>query len=413
MKMLQSSVNRSGDSMKSEYRKNYMIYYTQQITASIASILITGSVLQSFLLECGCSENSVSIYVSVMQGVQVLAMLILAKKVENIKNIFTQYASTYFLQILLFIVMIYLSIRHTEPVSRKYLYLFVISLIVSLFQGINAVLGYKLPYYIIDMKHYGRLSGITGVVLGIVGVLFSGALSYFVGKYPYFKVMTVFCGIGLILTTVTGILIKNYDNKYKENFSDKKTDSINIFKYKPFYQLLIPNLCRGISNGIFVLMATIGYTKGILNSSGTGIMVTISQIATIVGCFLYTVLAGRVSEGKIVLGSGILFCGIIPFSFMGNSQNMFLGIYLITFLFYVIVNYAIPVLIARRIDYRCIGQYSAWRMVIHMGGTAVGNALVPILLKTVGGTGSLIVCGILLVLCTFYYYRFEKQNGSF
>ena len=398
--------------MKNEYRKNHIIYYTQQVTASLAAIIITGSVIQSFLLECGCTDKSVSIYVSVMQGIQVFAMLILAKKVDNIKNIFTQYASTYFLQILLFAIMIYLSIQHTQPVSRKYLYIFVIRLIVSLFQGINAVLGYKLPYYIINMKDYGRMSGITGVVIGITGVAFSGALSYFVSIYPYFKVMAVFCGIGLLLTMLTGILIKNYDNKYQQNFAENNSDIVNIFKYKPFYQLFIPNLCRGISNGIYILMATIGYTKGLLNSSGTGLMVTFSQIATIAGCFGYSVLAGRISEGKLVLASGILFCTILPFTFIGNSQNVFLAVYLITFLFYVIVNYAIPVLIARRIDYRCIGQYSAWRMVIHMGGTAIGNAIVPMLLNVVGGTGCLIVCGFLMLACVVFYYLFERKGYS-
>ena len=395
--------------MSKEYRKNHIIYYIQQFLASMAGILITGSVIQSFLLECGCSEYSVSIYVSVMQAVQVIAMLLLAKKVENIKNMFGTYASTYFVQIMLFFVMIYLSIHHTAPVEQKYLYIFIISLIVSLFQGINAVLGYKLPYYIIDMKRFGTISGISGVVIGIGGVLFSGALSYFINRYPYFRVMTFFYGIGLICTTLTGILIKNYDNKFNGQ-TNKTKDSINIFQYKPFYQLLVPNICRGISNGIFLMMVTIGYAEGVLTSSGTGIMVTLSQIATIVGCFLFSVLAEKIREGKLVLSSGLLFSFILPFTFIIKTQKAFLIVYFIVYFFYVIINYAIPVLIARRIDYHCIGQYSAWRMVIHMGGTAVGNALVPILLAYIGSNGTLIICGALLIICSVGYYKFEKKS---
>ena len=61
--------------MSKEYRKNHIIYYIQQFLASMAGILITGSVIQSFLLECGCSEYSVSIYVSVMQAIQVIFSL--------------------------------------------------------------------------------------------------------------------------------------------------------------------------------------------------------------------------------------------------------------------------------------------------------------------------------------------------
>ena len=395
--------------MSKEYRKNHIIYYIQQFSASMAGLLITGSVIQSFLLECGCSEYSVSIYVSVMQAVQVIAMLLLAKKVENIKNMFGTYASTYFIQIMLFVVMLYLSIHHTAPIGRKYLYIFIVSLVVSLFQGVNAVLSYKLPYYIIDMKRFGTMSGISGVVIGIGGVLFSGALSYFINRYPYFRVMTFFYGIGLICTTLTGILIKNYDNKFNGQ-TNKTKDSINIFQYKPFYQLLVPNICRGISNGIFLMMVTIGYAEGVLTSSGTGIMVTLSQIATIVGCFLFSVLAEKIREGKLVLSSGLLFSFILPFTFIIKTQKAFLIVYFIVYFFYVIINYAIPVLIARRIDYHCIGQYSAWRMVIHMGGTAVGNALVPILLAYIGSNGTLIICGALLIICSVGYYKFEKKS---
>ena len=395
--------------MSKKYKKNHIIYYIQQLLANTASILITGSVIQSFLLECGCSENSVSIYMSVMQAIQVMAILLLARKVENIKNIFRTYAGTYFVQVALFVVMFYLSICHTEPVGRKYLYLFSAGLVVSLFQGINAVLGYKLPYYIIDMKHFGIISGITGVLIGIGGILFSGALSYFLNQYPYFSVTAVFSGIGLIFTIVTGMLIKNYENK-SDGKIDETKDSVSMFRYKPFYQLLIPNICRGISNGIFLMIATIGYKEAVLNSSDIGNMVILSQVATIAGCFLFSVLEGKLREGKIILGSGLLFAFVVPFSFIIKIQNVFLVIYFIAYVLYVIVNYAIPVLIARRINYHCIGQYSAWRMVIHMCGTAVGNGLVPILLAGIGSNGILIVCGFLLVASSVGYYKFEKNS---
>jgi hypothetical protein len=260
------------------------------------------------------------------------------------------------------------------------------------------------------MKRYGKVTGTSGVLLGILGAVFSASLSYFISKYPYFYVMAIFSGIGLVFTTLSGILIQNYDNRFP-NQINVENEPIHIFRYKPFYQLLMPNLFRGISNGIFLMMVTIGYFEGILDGAGTGVMVTIAQIATIIGCFLYSLLAGRVSEGKIILVSGALFALVLPFAFVTSTQKYFFVIYLISYFLYNIVNYAIPVLIARKIDYQCMGQYSAWRMVIHMGGTAIGNAIVPVMLNVIGSFTTLVCCGVMLFVCTYFYYRFECKKS--
>lgn len=390
-------------------RKNYILYYIQQIVVCCASILLTGSVFQIYLLESGFTQETVSIYVSIMQGIQVLAMILLAKIIESLHNIFNLTAVTYFVQVLLFVVMLYFSIKHNEPIQQKYLVIFIVSFFVSIYQGINSILVYKIPFFIIDMKEYGKVSGFSGVLVGIVGVLFSGALSYVLSLYPYFHVMGIFSGIGIILTTLAGITLKRF--KIKQLEQQNSSEKINLFGYKPFYQLIIPNLCRGISNGIFVLAATIGYSQNILNSVGTGLMVTLSQIATIIGCFLYSILTSRIKDGTLIAVSGIIFCALLPFSLVGNTQNVFLMIYSIAYLLYVCVNYAIPVIIARKIDYRCIGQYSAWRIAIHFGGTAIGNALVSPLVNHVGSTGTLIFCGVLMLVCGICYYKFEKSNS--
>ena len=95
---------------------------------------------------------------------------------------------------------------------------------------------------------------------------------------------------------------------------------------------------------------------------------------------------------------------------LGNSQKMFLIVYFTVYLFYNFVNYAVPVLVARNIDYGCIGQYSAWRMALHTVGTAIGSALVPVLHQIIGGVVCLIVCGVLLLICGVCYYRFERRS---
>ena len=155
-------------------------------------------------------------------------------------------------------------------------------------------------------------------------------------------------------------------------------------------------------------MAVIGYSCDVLDSTGAGILVTLAQFATLTGCFMYSMLDGKLKDGTLTMLSGIAFCLLLPFMLLGNSQKVFLTVYFLVYLFYNFVNYAVPVLVARNIDYACIGQYSAWRMALHTVGTAIGSAMVPMLLKQVGGVGSLIVCGVLLLICGVCYYRFER-----
>ena len=76
------------------------------------------------------------------------------------------------------------------------------------------------------------------------------------------------------------------------------------------------------------------------------------------------------------------------------------------------VAYGVPVLVANRIDYRCLGQYTAWRMGLFTLGVALGGACVPALLQWIGPTGTLIVCGVTLLPCGIGYYRFEKDASE-
>jgi len=73
------------------------------------------------------------------------------------------------------------------------------------------------------------------------------------------------------------------------------------------------------------------------------------------------------------------------------------------------ISYAAPVIIAEKIDYGCLGQYSAWRMGLTTLGTSLGSALVPILLEWVGAGGVLLFGGISMLPFGIGYYLFEKR----
>ena len=389
--------------------RNNLVFYLQATIYNCAFLFISGSIVQSFMLESGINESKVSFYVSALQIIQVIVMLVISGLVENIKNIFKSLAFSYYAQCIMVAGMLFFALKQDINVTVKYVVIFSLSIISSLFLGVVNILTYKLPYHIINVKDYGRITGQSGVIVGIAGAAFSGALSLFLGKYKYFDVMTVFLFLAIVMFLATGILMKAYKPIEPDTPNEEKGTKINIFKYKPFYILLAPNFFRGFSFGIYNLAAVIGYYEKALDGRGAGLLVTLSQIATIIACQTYAFLVRRYKNNIIILVSTIGYCLLVPLMLMGNNQIIFLIFYFISYFLIVYPTYAIPVMITEHIDYNCLAQYTAWRMGIYTLGVAVGGMCVPLLLGWFGGMGTLLVCSMTFIPCGLGYYLFERQ----
>ncbi|MBQ4120133.1 MAG: hypothetical protein IJD45_07075 [Clostridia bacterium] len=388
--------------------RNIVLYYIGQAAYGCVSIMAMGTIFQSFMIECGISEAKVSICVSVIQIVQTLTMLLMSKFAENIKKIFLSVAICLFAQVLPLGAMLFICINDGVSIGIKYVLLFATGLILSFFVGIYSVLSYKQPYHIMKITDYGKVTALAGVISGVLCTLVSAVISFALNGSPYFSTMISVCVFGILLAVVSGAVNFGYV-KLDVNQSQKSTKKINIFRYKPFYKLLIPNISRGISMGIFNLTAVIGYHCGILDTATAALLVTISQIAAIISCLTYAYFASRRKNGIICLVSSVVLVMVLPLMTIGQSSLMFKLFYFFGFFFINHITNAVPVIVAENVDYNCIGQYTAWRMALFTGGIAIGGALVPLLLKFVGGTLTLLICGIIMLPCGIGYYSFERQ----
>ncbi len=391
--------------------KNHFLYYWQQALFNCGLIVISGSVIQGFLLESGASEDQVSLYVTVTLVIQTAAMLLLSRLLENVKNIRASIALTNAAHAVPVAALIVFSLRPGFAPGMVFGVLFGIAAVLSVAQGIQNVLVYKLPFHIMDIRDYGRVSGQSGVILGVTGAAFSLLMSFLIKKTAYFPVFAAFSAVALAFLLVSAFLVMRYRiNDYQS--AAEQTKRINLFRYRPFYRLLAANVLRGLATGIFNLAAVIGYSEELIVSGGAEIMVALTQVATILGCQSYARIAQKHRNGLLLLISGFGFCAAMPFLVVGRSFVVFCIFYFITSVFNVYISYAIPVLVAERIDYACIGQYNAWRLALYTLGVAAGSACVPFLLRTVGGFGALLIGGILMVPCGIGYYRFERRAAA-
>lgn len=389
--------------------RNNIKYCLTQTSYNCAIFLMSGSLIQSFLLECGISEKQTSIYISVLQMVQMLAMILVSKAMQKIKNIFRIAFYSVICQLPIFVVMLFFCAENDISVQNKYIIIFVVSIIVNIFQGTYMILSYKLPYHIINMEDYGKIMGGCGAVWGIVSVVLSGALNFFVERKPYFMVMAAFSMIGGFLLIAAALVTLSF---HESDIQSQQQDVIkkSIFTYPPFYQLLLPNFFRGVSTGIFNMITVIGYYYDILDVRLVSILVVVSQIMLVIGNLLYSFLSMRKKDGISILISGVGFCIAAPLILVGHSGVVFLSVYAIAYFFVNIINCGVPFIVAKHVNYNYIGEYTAWRMAMHALGTAAGGAAVVYLLDYCGGYITMWICGFLLLICVVCYYLFEKRK---
>ena len=204
--------------MKQQNKMNFnneMKYYMQQGLYSMAALMISGTVLQTFLLECKISAEALSFYTSFMQVVQMVIMILCSKKLEHLKNIIFTTAVMQMMQITILLILLLFCFTNNISVNTKFYSIFFVGILVNIGQGVYNVICYKLPYHIMDMKRYGIVMGVSGTITGVIGILFSAILTIFLKRLPYFNVMSIFLLAGIIgLASAVCITLKYRDNGF-------------------------------------------------------------------------------------------------------------------------------------------------------------------------------------------------------
>ena len=386
-------------------------YYVQQGLYSMAALMVSGAVLQTFLLECGISASLVSFYTSFMQVVQMAVMILCSRRLENLKNIILTTAIMQIVQtIILFVLLLFCFLNHI-PISAKCFLIFFVGIFINIAQGIYNVICYKLPYHIMDMRRYGVVMGISGTIVGIIGILFSAILTVFLNQFSYFYVMAAFLLLGIAgLTAAAGITLCYRDNGFIKTDMDQK-EKMNLFTYKPFLTLFLPNLMRGFTGGIFNLMVTVGYHYQILDSTSAGYLLIITNAAMIVGCIAYSYMAKKHIDRWIILLCSIGIFIVTPMILAGKNTMMFLAMYGVGYFILNLINYSVPVAVTLIVDYKVMSQYTAWRMMLNtLGGALAGMICIP-MLELLGGIPAFIITGAMqLISGTAYFVCMKKTK---
>ena len=387
--------------------KKYCIYTTLY---NVGFTFCTGAIMQTFLLQAGFLADQVYVLNSLMQIMQVAMMLVLTFLSGKIKRVkFVTSISCLSLSLLTAVFLI--GAINPELIRHGYVIaVFIVAGVSYVGVGLYTILSYCLPYYTIDMQDYGKMTGISVAIAGGVSFLVSLVYSILLSKFSYMKTTASFFVIAIVCFILTGIVCVSMRVKTVEmNREDQEaSDVMAVFKNKNTYVLLIPNFARGLSIGIFNVIATIAISTSILNETTSSYVNLILQIATFTANVFFAFAYKKRSTKNLLLLATLGVCISFPFSLELGIIGFFCCFAIASF-FRFVMDTAIPVIITEIIPKEQIGPYTSIRMLIFTGAQAVATLIITPLKNAIGYTGVLIFATVMLLICGVTYYAVAKS----
>ena len=389
---------------------NIKKYCIHTVIYNVGFTFCTGAIMQTFLIQAGFSAQQVYLLNSLMQVMQVAMMLVLTFLSGKIKRVKTVTSISY-LSLSLLTVVFLIGAINPELIKHGYVIaVFIVAAISYVGVGLYTILAYCLPYYTIDMKDYGKMTGISTAIGGGASFLMSLAYSILLSKFSYMKTTAAFFVIAIVCFIITSIVCASMRAKTVEASEEdqSRNDVTAVFKNKNTYILLIPNFTRGLSVGIFNVIATIAISTSILNETTSSYVNVILQIATFTGNMFFALAYKKFSTKNLLLLATLGVCVSFPLSLEFGVVGFFCCFAIASF-FRFVIDIAIPVIITEIIPEEQIGPYTSIRMLIFTGAQAVATLIITPLNAAIGYTGVLIFATVMLFICGIMYYAVARS----
>lgn len=391
--------------------RNIILFITRSACYTVALLCLSGTLIQNFLGEAGLNIGAERIYIhtSLLQAANVGAIVLFSRSADR-GNVIRRLALIQIPIALLFGVYVPLCIwETTAPVA------FAIAVGVGVLQsvgnGLCTVCDYKIPYRLYSVDVYGTVSAISGIVIGLVSIGV-GSLTTYVATLLDYRTMMLWCFlISAVLIGIASLctaFFRTAPEAREQVFEAKeKVPFSRLLKAPVFYEMIAPNLLRGLNTGVLVVLAVIAADLG-FDTVTTTAMVPVSSAAMFSGCLLFGLLIKKISAKWMIL-AGSLSMLALPFLFIPNG-TVFLVLYFIIWFGKNLIDYGVPTALIHHVPDEIAGPYHAWRMILHTGGSLVASALGAVL-----PTAVLIVAALVLQVTSgvwyfILFYKYERRK---
>ena len=386
---------------------NEVKLHIHSVLYSLIVFLLNGTLLQTFLLESGLDEQTVTFSLSVLQIAQMLTIFLFSQAVDKMSRIKRFTALSFLICVPLNVYFLCLSFNPGVDTPVPFL---VLGIAFNIFLGLYNVISYKLPYNVIEIERYGIFTSYSGLFCGVVSFLASIGIVALQGFLPYFTVMRAMYILSLIfigLAIVTTLSMKETELPV---IGAELKRSKSILKYKHFTALIIPNILRGFCFGILGMASTIGYYIGDIDSTSASVLVTVTTISSISASLIYTFLNSKVREKHTLIFSSVCVFIFLALMVAFNNTAAFIIFYGLAYFFLQLINIAVPIVVVKLVDYDVIGQYSGGRMLLHTLGLSLSGFVCIPLFKLIGVFPTMVLSGLTQLISGIVYYIYLTKN---
>lgn len=185
---------------------------------------------------------------------------------------------------------------------------------------------------------------------------------------------------------------------------------INIFTYKPFYILFLPNLMRGLNVGAIFVMVTVGYYLKLLNAYTAGLFNIITNVSIFAGSVVYTMFARRHVDKWVILIASAALAVMMPAMCIGRNTAVFLALYALCYFMVKMIGYAVPVFVTKIVDYDVIGQYTVWRILLFNMGSAIFGSMFIKFIDFCGVYTAFSIAGAMQLISGTVYFVYARNK---
>ena len=396
-------------------RSNITKYYFFTTLYSLALMFCSGSVIQTFLLQSGFTSQQVYLYNAMIQIVQVVIMIGSIFVLDFIRKTKKIIGVTTIATIFLFLALFFCGANRSGNIALSIGVMFSTSFVVYCFYGVRTIESYRLPYSIMDIKSYGKISALSLAIHGAATLGVSLLYSFVASKYDFFKVHYAFFAIAILFIGIATVICFSFkEQPLNDQMPDKpkKFSDIKIFKNKKMYVLLLPNFLRGVTFGVLSLLTVIGLSENLLTVKTSGLMVVANQLAILLGNFVFAFTCKKFSSRCLMMVSCVCMCIFLPLTIARGNSVDFIVFYCIGQFFCMIVDTAIPVIVTEFVPYDQMGAFTAIRLAVYTFGSAFASVLLDSLIKLMGYLPLLILASVFQFICCISYFFVSKNKDD-
>lgn len=357
--------------------KNNVLFCAMAVLRAVSLQCASGPLIQTLLAVLGFGTKYIYTFSTILQAANVLTIVLFSRFADK-GNIFKRAGMALVLNGITF--SFFIPLCFSKSPSTTVFILFVgIAIVQSVTLGLQTVCDYKLPYFIMDVKHYGAISSVVGISSAVITLIMGAAVSAASKIFAYEKIMIAAFILSTIMMITSGLctfLLKNITGKPTEIKQENKLSLIKMFKEPVFLKLLPANILRGFGAGIISVMPAIALDLG-FNETVTSAMVSVNSVAMLIGCAIFGWLSLKIFPANFVFLGSLLFLPL-PLVLIDNPI-VFLAVYAVVFFGKNLVDYGVPSMLVYVVPAEISGPYNAWRLVTTNTFVVIGSAVAAVL----------------------------------